>query len=313
MELRVEPLLQGFALPLADAGQRGQRDGGHRSEHRTIQRADWVQFQPAAQQPMRPGRHGVIVRHHPLQAQRFHERQRMGHREPRAQIARPLPGKLAGEALAQEMTDDRGMNVFLLVGPHPKQRAALGTATPFVQIGRVYAANLHKWCCGSQGSALLWVRPDKQKDIHPAVISHFLGEGFTREFAWQGTRDLSAWLAVPHALAFMESLGLERVMAHNHAMAAWAHRLLCRRLKLDPISPLDGSMLGSMAAVALPALAGISERQRETLQQRLYSEFHLEAPLMLWNGQCLLRVSCQVYNTPEQYERLVDAIGKLGT
>ncbi|HZL35546.1 MAG TPA: aminotransferase class V-fold PLP-dependent enzyme [Tepidisphaeraceae bacterium] len=176
-----------------------------------------------------------------------------------------------------------------------------------------YAANLHKWCCGSKGSALLWVRPDKQKDIHPAVISHFLGEGFTREFAWQGTRDLSAWLAVPHALAFMESLGLERVMAHNHAMAAWAHRLLCRRLKLDPISPLDGSMLGSMAAVALPALAGISERQRETLQQRLYSEFHLEAPLMLWNGQCLLRVSCQVYNTPEQYERLVDAIGKLGT
>lgn len=175
-----------------------------------------------------------------------------------------------------------------------------------------YTANLHKWCCAPKGSAFLWVAPDRQKDVHPAVISHFLGEGFVREFGWQGTRDLSAWLSVPAALKFMRDLGWERVMAHNHAMAAWAHRLLCRRIGVEPMSPLDGSMLGSMATLQLPPpLRDMTEPERESMQQRLYSDSHIEAPLMLWNQRCCLRVSCQVYNMPQQYERLAEAITKL--
>jgi isopenicillin-N epimerase len=171
-----------------------------------------------------------------------------------------------------------------------------------------YAANLHKWVCAPKGSAFLWVRPDLQPAVHPAVISHHWGEGFAREFGWQGTRDLSAWLTIPRAMQFMADLGWGRVMGHNHHMAAWAHRMLVERWKVEPISPLDGSMLGSTATVRLPApLAAMDAAQSAALQQRLYTEFGIEVPLV-WNEGWTLRVSCQVYNSAAQYERLAGVI-----
>ena len=176
-----------------------------------------------------------------------------------------------------------------------------------------YAGNLHKWALAPRGAAFLWVRPDRQDLIHPAVISHHYGEGFCREFSWQGTRDLSAWLAVPRALRFLEELGVHAVREHNHAMAAWAQRLLCDRLRIQrPLSPLDGSMLGSMAAVPLPdRLAGLPDAELEGLQQRLYSEHRLEVPLMRLGKSLLLRVSCQAYNAPRQYERVAEVFSGL--
>ena len=48
-----------------------------------------------------------------------------------------------------------------------------------------YAANLHKWVCAPKGAGLLWVRSDRQRQIHPNTISHFLTDGLAAEFAWQ--------------------------------------------------------------------------------------------------------------------------------
>ena len=175
-----------------------------------------------------------------------------------------------------------------------------------------YTGNLHKWACAPKGSGFLWARPDRQADIHPLVISHPFGEGLAPEFAWQGTRDYSAWLSIPAALEFMADLGWERVRTYNHALAVWANRLLCDRWGVEPLSPADGSMLGSMCTLPLPpALGTITEGQSRRLQQRLYSEYHIEAPLMLWGGRALIRPCAEVYNTPEEYERLAEAVEAL--
>jgi isopenicillin-N epimerase len=175
-----------------------------------------------------------------------------------------------------------------------------------------YAGNLHKWACCPKGSAFLWARPDRQAGVHPLVISHLYEQGFEKEFSWQGTRDLAAWLAVPQALRFIAGLGWDRVMEHNHAMAVWANRLLCDRWGVTPISPPDGRMLGSMATVPLPApLDHPPVDQIPQLQQRLYSEFHLEVPIVPWGGRTFVRPCCQVYNTPADYERLGDVISAI--
>lgn len=185
-----------------------------------------------------------------------------------------------------------------------------------------YAANLHKWACAPKGSAFLWVRRDRQQGIHPATISHFLDQGFTREFDWQGTRDLSAWLTIPEAMAFMDDagsgLGWSRVMKHNRAMARWMHAMLTERLGVEAITPLDGSMLGSMATIRLPPALQPAARGGAAgfdafgvLQQALYDRFRIEAPIVEWGGSWFMRPCCQVYNAPEQYERLGDAIETL--
>lgn len=175
-----------------------------------------------------------------------------------------------------------------------------------------YAGNLHKWACAPKGSAFLWVRPDRQSRIHPLVISHFFETGFSKEFAWQGTRDFGAWLAIPRAIAFLADLGFERLMAHNHALAVWAGAMLCQSWRVEPISPADGRMLGSMVAVPLPApLDRLDESQAKALWQRLYAEHQIEAPVMRWAGRAFLRPCCQVYNTPADYRRLSEAVDSL--
>jgi len=175
-----------------------------------------------------------------------------------------------------------------------------------------YAGNLHKWVCAPKGGGFLWVRPDRRGTVHPVVISHWLGEGMDKEFGWQGTRDISAWLTSPRAISYIaETWGWQRMREQNHAMAVWAQRMLCQRLGVESIGPVDGSLLGAMSTVSLPpALGGAVEEEpaREAMQRRLYSEFRVEAPLVPWGGRRFVRVSCQVYNTPGEYERLADAL-----
>jgi isopenicillin-N epimerase len=175
-----------------------------------------------------------------------------------------------------------------------------------------YAANLHKWVCAAKGTAFLWVAPSHQNHVHPAVVSHHLDEGFSAEFGWQGTRDLTAWLTAPAAIAFMESLGWDAVLNHNHQMATWAHQMLTGRWGVEPVSPPDGSLLGSTASVRLPGkFAKYDGNQLLALQQHLHDHHNIEVPMIPWPGHAMLRVSCQVYNRPEDYEKLADAIAGL--
>lgn len=173
-----------------------------------------------------------------------------------------------------------------------------------------YAANLHKWVCAPPGAAFLWVRPDKQKAIHPTTISHFLDESFVNEFNWQGTRDITPWLCVKDSIAYLEKFGLERVMRHNHEMAMWVQDFLCRSWRVNPATPIDGSMLGSMATVELPGQDKLRSRFGTTveLQAAIYDRHRIEVPVVDWGGRWWVRPCCQIYNTVNDYERLAEAV-----
>lgn len=174
-----------------------------------------------------------------------------------------------------------------------------------------YAGNLHKWVCAPPGAAFLWVRPDKQKGIHPPVLSHFVDEDFAEEFQWQGTRDISPWLCVGDAVEFFEHFGWNRVRQHNHQMAVWARQMLSNKWEVEPTSPMDGSMIGSMATIVLPAHVKTKFATAMEMQTALWHRWQIEAPIVDWGGLWWLRVSCQIYNRAEQYELLGDAVLEL--
>ena len=90
-------------------------------------------------------------------------------------------------------------------------------------------SNCHKWLCAPKGSAFLHVRRDLQGEIHPLTISHgrtfpLVAGGKTRflhEFDWVGTRDVSAFLAIPAAISGLGSLfpnGWKDIMARNSSL-----------------------------------------------------------------------------------------------
>jgi isopenicillin-N epimerase len=170
-----------------------------------------------------------------------------------------------------------------------------------------YAGNLHKWTCGPRGSAFVWVRPDRQQNIHPAVISHLYEQGLAAEFSWQGTRDLSAWLAVPRAIDFLDEIGWESMRSYNHQLTLWGRQHLASAWNVHSVA--SPKLLGSMATLPLPGkLRNLMMKDQPALQQRLYSEHAVEAPLIVWNDQGYVRICCQIYNSADDINRLASAI-----
>jgi len=131
-----------------------------------------------------------------------------------------------------------------------------------------------------------------------------------REFAWQGTRDHTGWLAAAESVNRLDAKGWATVRKHNHDLATWAHAMLCRRWGVEPATPLDGSLLGSMATIALPESAKVTPTPDE-LTALLFERHRIEVPTFEFNDRWWIRISAQAYNSPEQYERLADTIESL--
>ena len=171
-----------------------------------------------------------------------------------------------------------------------------------------YAGNLHKWLCAPKGAGFLYARPEAQGLLEPLVVSwgwqsELPGPSqFVDQHEWQGTRDLSAFLAVPAAIRFQQENDWARVRAACHALAAEAERRI-RALTRLPSLYGDDSWFAQMAAVRLPAGTDMA-----ALKDYLYDTCRIEVPLIQWNGSVLLRVSVQGYNSSKDIEALVRAL-----
>lgn len=181
-----------------------------------------------------------------------------------------------------------------------------------------YAASCHKWLCGPIGSGFLYVRGRHKSRMQPAVISwgrSFAGRpaSWRDEFIWVGTDDPSAYLAVADAVRFIESVGSEEFRRRTHALAQYARNRIAAIARSDPFTPDDPAWYGSMATIPLPHVARSSSWPGEPhpLQRALWEEYRIEAPVFEWQDRLCLRVSCHLYNTPADVDRLCAALDEL--
>ena len=172
-----------------------------------------------------------------------------------------------------------------------------------------YAANLHKWAWSPRSLGILWAPPERQVDLHPTTISWGLDQGFAAEFDWVGTKDPSAALAAPAALAYMEELGVEKVRAWNHALAWEAGNLLADRFGTR--LPADEPFVGAMITVPLPAAFGATMEDASRLRDRLLFDHRIELQVQADHGRVAIRVSAQIYNERADVERLADVLTTL--
>jgi len=169
-----------------------------------------------------------------------------------------------------------------------------------------YTGNLHKWALAPKGCGFLWAAPERQLGLHPPVISWGLGQGFTQEFDWVGTKDPTPFLAAPAALELMQAWGLEAMQAYNHRLAWQAAVWLAARWRFELQAP-EG-MLGCMATLPLPAWLGSTREDAVRLQYALLYERRIEAPVLCLGGRLWVRISAQVYNSLEDVEALAQAV-----
>lgn len=168
-----------------------------------------------------------------------------------------------------------------------------------------YVGNCHKWLMAPKGAAFLWVAPARQEGLHPVTISHGFAQGFLAEFDWTGTRDPSAFLSVPEAIAFHARLGGPALMARNKALAAEASSLVARRLNSEVGA--SGELAGAMGLVRLP-LSGEATPERALELRGRMLDACCDVPLHAQAGAIWLRLSAQAYNELADYERLAEIV-----
>ncbi|MEW5720177.1 MAG: aminotransferase class V-fold PLP-dependent enzyme [Chloroflexota bacterium] len=171
-----------------------------------------------------------------------------------------------------------------------------------------YASNLHKWLCCPKGSAFLYARREMQNLVEPLIVSWGYesekpGESrFIDEQEWTGTRDISAYLAASAAIRFYEEHRWDEVRAQCHALAQYARTQITALTGLPPLSPDSTEWYAQMLALPLPSC------DAPQLKARLYDEFRIEVPIVVWRDQPYIRVSIQAYNSQEDVERLLQAL-----
>lgn len=166
--------------------------------------------------------------------------------------------------------------------------------------------NCHKWLFAPKGAAFLWAHAGRQAELHPPVISHGYGEGFLAEFDWVGTRDASAWLAVPAALDFLEALGATRVRERNHALVTAMAETLASAWRTEVGAGRD--FFGAMAAVRMPPGLPATWEAGRALRKRLWDVHRVEVPVMPVGDALWARLSAQIFNVPDDYARLARAV-----
>jgi isopenicillin-N epimerase len=176
-----------------------------------------------------------------------------------------------------------------------------------------WLGNLHKWAFAPRPTALLAVAAEHRTAMRPLVVSWEQSRGFPVAQEFAGTLDYTAWLAAPTGTYLLRTLGLDQVRSHNNALVAQGQRVVASALDAQGMPGLEEALAGrlgsdgvSMRVVPLGAVG--DQDAALALRDRLAAEHRIETVIGFWNGTALLRLSAQLYNRAEDYERLAEAL-----
>ena len=176
-----------------------------------------------------------------------------------------------------------------------------------------YVASLHKWYFIPRSCGFLWAAPEHQKRLVPNILSWDCDLSFPTSFRWTGTQDVSPLISIPDAFAFMDRFGEQNVMRHNHELVMEGMKILCEAWNTRAYAP--ESMIGSMVTLPMPKGLpfDLSVSGCEDIQTMLWKEKQIAVSIpFAQNGRHHVRIAAQIYNGPEDYEKLAKAVLALG-
>ncbi|KEG07607.1 hypothetical protein DQ04_09301040 [Trypanosoma grayi] len=172
-------------------------------------------------------------------------------------------------------------------------------AQPSVLIG-----NLHKWFSIAKSVGFMWVHAALVDSLHSVVLSHGAGNGLLSEFIWDGTRDYGAYLCIPAAIDFWRAQGLERVRRHCSLLLQRAAEMLTHAFGTRPVA----RHAPFMSLVELPEALQTPCMTAKYIQDLLHDVYKVEVPVKRVEGRFYVRISAFVYNTPDEYAYLREAV-----
>ncbi len=181
-----------------------------------------------------------------------------------------------------------------------------------------YAFSSHKMC-GPTGAGVLWGRRELLESMPP-----FMAGG---EMIRRVELERSEWAEVPHkfeagtpaiaeviglgaAVEYISALGMDAIRAHEKGITAYALERLAEVPGLTVYGPTDVELRGGVAAFTLDDLhphdvAAILDSEAVAVRAGHHCAMPLHKRLCL---PATTRASFYIYNTPEEIDRLVEAL-----
>ncbi len=170
--------------------------------------------------------------------------------------------------------------------------------------------NLHKWIGAPVGTGALYMRRGSLGKVAPYPGEQDPDDTRIAARVHPGTFNFAARLVVPEALDFHEAVGSANKEARlRYLRSLWSDEAL----QMSHLEVLGGTDEASWTGIGSFRLVGKPTIDDATaLQQRLEQDFGIFSVVRkgLASGGCV-RITPQVFNTPDEIGRLVDALGKL--
>ncbi len=162
-----------------------------------------------------------------------------------------------------------------------------------------YTSNCHKWLLTPKGTAFLYVHPSQRDKFKPLVISwaEINQPSFSLRHEMWGTRDMAAFLSIPLALKFRQQNNWSQRAAEARGIVLEYREKFAGLFERDLIC--NESWLGQMASVLLPTKTPALE-----LWNYLWYEHRIEAMITKWQGEPILRLGFNAYNSTGEMDLL---------
>jgi len=175
----------------------------------------------------------------------------------------------------------------------------------------IYTGACHKWMMTPKGCSFLYVKKEYQDLFDPVIISWGYESAapshsrFLDYHQMNGTRDFSAFLTVPKAIAFRQEHHWDEVASSCRGLARNNYLRFCALLDSAPVCPVDDTFLGQMCSVP------VHTDQPEQLHNLLFDRYKIEVPVMRQENHVFLRYSVQGFNSQQDLDILFGALEEI--
>lgn len=168
-----------------------------------------------------------------------------------------------------------------------------------------YSGSSHKWICGARESGVLYVNTRAQKNIWPVIYSAYPGAvGISKTVESFGQRDEATMIAFREALEFQMKVGRPAIEKRSRDLA----NQLIKGLSRIPDVKVWTSPNPALNAAVVSFLPGSLNQQK--LGQALYENDKIGTAGRGGQDRGGLRASPHFFNSPEEIDRLVSAVGR---
>lgn len=172
----------------------------------------------------------------------------------------------------------------------------------------IYTGACHKWMMTPKGSSFLYVNKEHQHLFDPLIVSWGYNALFPSQSQFldyhqmQGTRDFSAFLTIPDAIAFMQEHDWVNVAKQYRRFVQENGIPFCELFNSKPLAPVNDDFIAQLMSCE------IKTKDPEQLKKHLFDSYRIEIPVMRHGDKVYLRYSMNAFNSQKDIDVLFDAI-----